>query len=65
VNGKITKIYRDKGFGFIKGDDGEDYFFHRSGVKNARFAELEEQTEVEFEDTQAERGPRAEEIYCK
>lgn len=27
--GKITKFYRDKGYGFIVSDyDGESYFFH-------------------------------------
>ena len=29
--GKITKFYRDKGYGFIVSDyDGESYFFHIS-----------------------------------
>jgi cold shock CspA family protein len=28
--GTVTKYFRDKGYGFIRGDDGESYFIHRS-----------------------------------
>ena len=27
--GKIKKMVRDRGFGFIRGDDGKEVFFHR------------------------------------
>jgi cold shock CspA family protein len=32
MTGKIARIMLEKGFGFIAGQDGSDYFFHRSAV---------------------------------
>ncbi|MGI8828184.1 MAG: cold-shock protein, partial [Candidatus Limnocylindria bacterium] len=32
ANGTIKKIVADRGFGFITGEDGKDYFFHRDGL---------------------------------
>ena len=26
----VTRWFSDKGYGFIRGDDGESYFIHRS-----------------------------------
>ena len=28
--GVVTKYFRDRGYGFIKGEDGNSYFIHRS-----------------------------------
>lgn len=28
--GRVTRYYKDKGFGFIYGDDGNTYFIHAS-----------------------------------
>jgi hypothetical protein len=33
MTGKITRIVREKAFGFIAGEDAKDYFFHRSAVQ--------------------------------
>lgn len=63
MNGTIKKVHSDKNFGFILGEDGKDYFFHRSGVKNAEFTQLREGQEVTFEDAVGDKGPRAEDIY--
>jgi CspA family cold shock protein len=41
-SGNITRIVRDKGFGFIKTDDAkEDIFFHRTSVTGLTFDDLE------------------------
>lgn len=31
--GTVKEYNRDKGFGFITGEDGEDYFVHVSGLR--------------------------------
>ena len=63
MKGTIRKLLSDKGCGFIVGDDRKDYFFHKSALKNAKFDELGEGEEVEFEDSEGAKGPRAEDIY--
>ena len=32
ATGTIKKVVADRGFGFITGEDGKDYFFHRDGL---------------------------------
>ena len=34
AEGTIKKIVADRGFGFISGEDGKEYFFHRSAIAN-------------------------------
>lgn len=63
MKGIVEKVMSNKGFGFIKGTDGVKYFFHKSSVKNARFEDVEEGQEVEFDESDSEKGPRAEDIY--
>ena len=33
MNGKMTRLLEDKGFGFITGEDGQDYVFHRRALE--------------------------------
>ena len=30
--GKVTKYFSDKGYGFIRGEDGNTYFIHKSNL---------------------------------
>lgn len=51
TKGRVRKLKPDKGFGFIAGDDGIDYFFHWSAVRkgSARdFRTFEQRDRVEF-----------------
>jgi CspA family cold shock protein len=63
MTGVIKSINADKGFFFILGEDKKTYFGHRSALKNCDIAELAKGREVQFEDVDAEKGPRAEDIY--
>lgn len=56
-NGTIKKIVADRGFGFITGEDGSEYFFHRSQVQD--FDSLRGDEKVTFEVEQGPKGPRA------
>jgi cold shock CspA family protein len=31
--GKVTRYFHDRGFGFIRGDDGNTYFIHHSNLE--------------------------------
>ena len=61
ADGTIKKLISDKGFGFIEGASGE-LFFHSSALQNASFAELREGQQVEFDEGQGPKGPRAENV---
>ena len=58
--GTIKKL-TNKGFGFIDGDKG-DMFFHSSSVEGTTFEELREGQQVEYEEGQGPKGPRAENV---
>lgn len=32
-SGRIKKLVPERGFGFVTGDDGRDYFFHRNDLE--------------------------------
>jgi CspA family cold shock protein len=63
MTGEILRLHSDKKFGFIKGEDKKDYFFHQSALKNCNFDQLQKGQEVTFEDAEGEKGLRAEDIY--
>lgn len=52
-------------FGFIRADDGQEYFFLPMKVKNVPFSQLSEGQRVSFEEEQHERGMRAVEIEAE
>jgi CspA family cold shock protein len=48
--GSITRIVRDKGFGFIQVEGAtQEVFFHSSSVEQPTFDELNEGQKVEFD----------------
>lgn len=60
VIGKIKRLVRDRGFGFISATDGREIFFHQSTLMdNVKFDGLSEGQKVEFEVEKSEKGPRA------
>ncbi len=62
AKGKIKKMVRERGFGFIRGDDGKEVFFHRSGLNSADYDALSEGDAVEYVVSEGPRGPRAENV---
>ncbi len=60
--GKIKKMVRDRGFGFIRGDDGKEVFFHRSGLGATDYDSLSEGDVVEYVVQEGPRGARAENV---
>ena len=62
MNGKISRLVTDKGFGFIAGDDGQEYFVHRSAVRGQVFEQLREGQPVVFDAGRGDKGLRAENV---
>jgi CspA family cold shock protein len=60
--GRIKKMVRDRGFGFIRGDDGKEVFFHRSGMNGSDYDSISEGDTVEYVIQEGPRGARAEHV---
>jgi CspA family cold shock protein len=59
--GTIKKLISEKGFGFIKGEDGE-IFFHHSALVGVTIESLREGQSVEYDEGHGPKGPRAENV---
>ncbi|MFH1210879.1 MAG: cold shock domain-containing protein [archaeon] len=57
MKGTIKFFNTMKGFGFIAGEDGKEYFVHKSGVDEG--VTLNENDSVEFDVEQGDKGPKA------
>ncbi|MCK5234795.1 MAG: cold shock domain-containing protein [Candidatus Aenigmarchaeota archaeon] len=60
MEGTVKWFNADKGFGFIEGDDGEDYFVHHTAL--AEGTTINENDKVTFEPAQTERGKQAQNV---
>ena len=60
VEGTVKFFNEAKGFGFIAGDDGNEYFVHTTGLKEG--TTIREGDKVKFEVVQGDRGPKAEQV---
>jgi CspA family cold shock protein len=59
LKGEIKRLVPFRGFGFIRAENGEDIFFHRSALRGKDFDTLKEGTGVEFNVTRDPKGLRA------
>jgi cold shock CspA family protein/ribosome-associated translation inhibitor RaiA len=57
-HGLISKFFPDRGFGFIRGDDGREIYFHKNAVLNGA-DRLRIGAEVHFAEEEGENGPQA------
>lgn len=62
MTGTIKTLRTDKGFGFIQGQDGQEYFMHRSAVRGPMFEELREGQTVTFDASRGDKGLRAKNV---
>jgi cold shock protein len=63
AQGTVKWFNADKGFGFISQDaGGADVFVHFSAIQTGGYRSLEENQRVEFEVTQGQRGPQADQV---
>lgn len=63
MKGKVKFFNKKKGFGFIQGDDEQDYFVHFTALPRGVF--LRENDEVEFEISETDRGKQAQNVILK
>lgn len=49
MKGEIVRLVRDRGFGFIRTENGREIFFHATGLVGGSFETLSEGEQVEFD----------------
>lgn len=63
AQGTVKWFNAEKGYGFIAPDDGSaDVFVHYSAIQTSGYRTLEEEQRVEFEVTQGQKGPQADNV---
>ena len=61
--GTVKWFNAEKGFGFIAQEDGgPDVFVHYSAINASGYRSLDENQRVEFDVTQGQKGPQAENV---
>ena len=60
VEGTVKFFNSMKKFGFITGDDGEDYFVHSTGLKEGQ--SIAEGDRVSFKAVKGDKGLKAEDV---
>ena len=63
MKGTIKWYNQFKGYGFIEGEDGNDYFVHHTAIEGD--ARLNDGDAVTFEPTEGDRGKKAEKVVKK
>ncbi|MCH7882532.1 MAG: cold-shock protein [Proteobacteria bacterium] len=64
TTGTVKWFNEAKGFGFIEQESGPDVFAHFSNISGSGFKTLAEGQKVEFNVTQGQKGPQAENIVA-
>ena len=57
MKGTVKFFNQKKGFGFIAGEDGKEYFVHQTALEQGVI--LRENDNVTFDVEQGDRGPKA------
>ncbi len=60
VEGTVKFFNVKKNFGFVSGDDGTDYFVHKSGIEGDTV--IKDGDRVSFDVVEGDRGPKAEHV---
>ncbi|OPY83582.1 MAG: Cold shock protein 2 [Syntrophorhabdus sp. PtaU1.Bin153] len=58
-HGRVVKLFRDGGYGFIETPDGHETYFHENSVLNDAFKRLKVGMEVRYVEEEGEKGPQA------
>jgi CspA family cold shock protein len=58
-SGRILRLKRDRGFGFIATQVGEELFFHASALKGTAFEDLGVGDKVSYLRVESDKGARA------
>jgi len=58
-DGRVSRLFPEKGYGFLTTPDGREIYFHQDSVLNQAFRRMEIGTRVVFSEEKGEKGPQA------
>jgi ribosomal subunit interface protein len=61
-HGKVARVFADEGFGFIRTEDGREFYFSRENVVHPRFEDLGSGVPVQFIEEAATEGAQAKRV---
>ena len=59
MKGKVKWFNKSKGYGFIAGENGKEYFVHWRSIQGEGYKVLEEGDDVNFKTEETEKGIQA------
>lgn len=65
MKGTVKWFNKEKGYGFITGEDGKDVFAHYSQIQKEGYKELLEGQAVTYEVSEGAKGPQATSIVVE
>jgi cold shock CspA family protein len=63
--GRVARIARAEGYGFIETQDGREVYFNRNSVVGGSFDGLDVGTSVRFAEELGEKGPQASTVHAR
>lgn len=61
--GVVVRLFTEDGYGFLRGDDGSQVYFHANSVQGTSFDELTVGARVQYAPTQGDKGPQAAAVH--
>lgn len=62
MTGTVKWFNAEKGYGFIKDEEGKDIFVHFSSINSDGYKTLEEGQKVTYDLVESDRGPQAKSV---
>jgi len=62
IRGRIVRVFRDRGYGFVETETNQEVYFHANSVHGIPFADLEVGMAMDLEIEAGEKGPQASRI---
>lgn len=59
LRGVISKVFPERGYGFILQEDGDDVYFHQNALHGLKLEELQDGMDVTFNVEEGHKGPQA------